>query len=93
MINIDMAGRVGGVLNHRVTVATGTFAWPMLLVFACLPQLPRLFGVFSAPKPTEAPASYPEGIWPLRFSANAFRHTRRFTSLFLLGMILDTLMT
>ncbi|PLW86183.1 hypothetical protein C0029_07010 [Halioglobus japonicus] len=65
----------------------------MLLVFACLPQLPRLFGVFSAPKPTEAPASYPEGIWPLRFSANAFRHTRRFTSLFLLGMILDTLMT
>ncbi|TCZ46515.1 prenyltransferase, partial [Roseicella aquatilis] len=31
-------------------------------------------------------------IWPLWFSAFAFRHTRQFTSLFLLGLIADTLM-
>jgi hypothetical protein len=30
--------------------------------------------------------------WPLWFSAYAFRHTRRFTSLFLLSVILDTLL-
>lgn len=74
-----------------VLVVTGSFSWPLLLVFLNLPRLPRLFRVYAAPKPTAAPADYPAGIWPLWFSAHAFGHTRQFTLLFLLGVILDTL--
>ncbi|QFU77927.1 prenyltransferase [Halioglobus maricola] len=72
-------------------VVTGSFAWPLLLVLASLNSMPRLFSLYSEPKPEEPPQNYPEGIWPLWFSAQAFRHTRRFTSLFLVGVILDTL--
>ena len=67
-------------------VVAGSFAWPLLLVLASAHGLPKLFAVYGAPKPEQAPASYPDGIWPLWFSAHAFRQTRRFTSLFLLGV-------
>jgi len=73
-------------------VIAGRFGWPLLLVLAGLPLLPRLLGVFSAPKPRAAPADYPADTWPLWFAAHAFLHTRRFTSLFLLGLLLDTLL-
>jgi 1,4-dihydroxy-2-naphthoate octaprenyltransferase len=71
-------------------VLAGSFGWPLLLVLASLPDLPRLFRVFRQPKPQLPPGDYPENVWPLWFSAHAFRHTRRFTSLFLLGVVLDT---
>jgi 1,4-dihydroxy-2-naphthoate octaprenyltransferase len=74
-------------------VVAGGFGWPLLLVLAGLPLLPALFTVFGSPKPAVAPADYPPDIWPLWFSAHAFRHTRRFTSLFLAGLVLDTLLT
>jgi 1,4-dihydroxy-2-naphthoate octaprenyltransferase len=45
------------------------------------------------PKPASRPDGYPEAVWPLWFSAHAFRHTRRFTTLFLAGVVLDTLLT
>ena len=73
-------------------VAAGSFSWVLLLVLINLPKLPELFNVFRYPKPNEPPHDYPEEVWPLWFSAHAFRHTRRFTSLFLLGVILDTLL-
>ena len=76
-----------------VLVASGAFGWPLLLALASLPVLPRIFAVFRLPKPTEPPAGYPEEAWPLWFSAYAFRHTRRFTSLFLLGVIVDTVLS
>ncbi|MEZ5566913.1 MAG: hypothetical protein R3E54_00895 [Halioglobus sp.] len=72
---------------------TGAFGWPLLLVFGGLPLWPRLLQVFARPKPLLPPADYPEGIWPLWFSAHAFRHTRLFTSLFLLAVIADTLLS
>ena len=72
-------------------VAAGVFHWPLLLVLAGLPLLPRLLHVYGEPKPADAPPDYPRSIWPLWFSAHAFRHTRRFTSLFLLGLLADTL--
>ncbi|MCB1842612.1 MAG: prenyltransferase [Halioglobus sp.] len=74
-------------------VVTGAFGWPLLLVFGGLPLWPRLLQVFARPKPLLPPADYPEGIWPLWFSAHAFRHTRLFTSLFLLAVIADTLLS
>jgi 1,4-dihydroxy-2-naphthoate octaprenyltransferase len=48
--------------------------------------------VFAVPKPGAMPDGYPPEVWPLWFSAQAFRHTRQFTSLFLLGVIVDTLL-
>ena len=73
-------------------VAAGSFSWLLLLVLVNLPRLPGLFRVFSDPKPAHPPQSYPREVWPLWFSAQAFRHTRQFTSLFLVGVILDTLL-
>ncbi len=75
-----------------ILVLAGSFGWPLLLVLLNLPQLPRLFAVFRRPKPDVAPPHYPGDVWPLWFSAHAFRHTRRFTPLFLLGVVLDTLL-
>jgi 1,4-dihydroxy-2-naphthoate octaprenyltransferase len=72
-------------------VAAGSFSWALLLVLLNLPALPALFKVYQHPKPEQPPQSYPEEVWPLWFSAHAFRHTRRFTSLFLVGVVLDTL--
>lgn len=73
-------------------VAAGPFGWPLLLVLAGVPLLPGLFAVFGSPKPRDPPADYPREVWPLWFSAHAFRHTRRFTTLFLAGLVLDTLL-
>lgn len=73
-------------------VWSGSFSWPLLLVLVSLPVLPQLFAVYGKPKPAEPPADYPSGVWPLWFSAFAFQHTRRFTSLFLLGVIVDTVL-
>ena len=72
-------------------VIAGSYSWTLLLVLVNAYRLPPLFRVFSASKPDRAPDNYPDEIWPLWFSAHAFRHTRRFTSLFLLAVILDTL--
>jgi 1,4-dihydroxy-2-naphthoate octaprenyltransferase len=41
------------------------------------------------PRPAAPPAEYPPNIWPLWYAAFAFQHTRRFGSLFLLGLALD----
>ena len=72
-------------------VAAGSYSWTLLLVLANVHRIPTLFRVFSEPKPDSPPSNYPEEVWPLWFSAHAFRHTRRFTSLFLLGVVIDTL--
>jgi 1,4-dihydroxy-2-naphthoate octaprenyltransferase len=71
-------------------VLSGSFGWGLLLVFLNLPQLPALLRVFGSPKPASAPANYPPDIWPLWFSAYAFDNTRRFTSMFLAGVVLDS---
>jgi len=72
-------------------VAAGSFHWPLLLVLGGLGMAPALWRAFRQPKPASPPADYPADVWPLWFSAWAFRHTRRFTSLFLLGLLADTL--
>jgi 1,4-dihydroxy-2-naphthoate octaprenyltransferase len=75
-----------------VLVVTGSFSWALLLVLVNLPKLPDLFKVYQHPKPADRPEKYPAEAWPLWFSAYAFRHTRKFTSLFLVGVVLDTLL-
>ena len=73
-------------------VLAGSFSWALLLVLFSARSWPRLQAVFSQPKPERPPAGYPEDIWPLWFSALAFRHTRQFTTLFLTGVVLDTIL-
>ncbi|PLW81194.1 prenyltransferase [Kineobactrum sediminis] len=73
-------------------VLGGLFSWPLLLVFASTPSLVRCLTLLRAPKPTARPAEYPAKIWPLWFSAACFRHTRRFTSLFLLAVVVTILL-
>ncbi|NND66275.1 MAG: prenyltransferase [Halioglobus sp.] len=73
-------------------VLAGGFGWALLLVLANMPTLPALWQAFRAPKPAAPPDDYPADIWPLWFAALAFRHTRHFTSLFLLAVVADTLL-
>jgi len=79
-------------LLSAALVATGAFGWPLLLVFANLPKLRRIYRVYQQPKPDAEPRDYPADVWPLWFSAHAFSHTRNFTSLFLAGVVLDTVL-
>ncbi len=72
-------------------VLAGSFGWTLLLVFLNLSMLPGLLRVFQQAKPDSRPPGYAPDVWPLWFSAHAFRHTRRFTILFLVGVVLDTL--
>jgi 1,4-dihydroxy-2-naphthoate octaprenyltransferase len=73
-------------------VLAGSFGWALLLVLLNARSWPRLRAAFSQAKPERAPTDYPEDIWPLWFSAHAFRHTRQFTTLFLIGLVLDTIL-
>ena len=87
---------IGGMISAQyllclALVFTGSFHWPLLLVLLNLPRLPALLGVLGSGKPTSPPEPFPASAWPLWFSAHAFSHTRRFTSLFLIGVLIDTL--
>jgi 1,4-dihydroxy-2-naphthoate octaprenyltransferase len=73
-------------------VLVGSFGWPLLLVLLSLPSLGPLLRVLQHAKPDAPPAYYPATVWPLWFSAWCFQHTRRFTSLLLAAVILDSLL-
>ena len=68
-------------------VISGLTHWLLLIVFINLPTLRRLIEAFRAPKPAQRPDNFPEAIWPLWFSAFAFDHTRKFTTLFILALL------
>jgi 1,4-dihydroxy-2-naphthoate octaprenyltransferase len=72
-------------------VLSGSLSWLLLVVAAALPWYVRALRVYRQPRPAAPPAEYPPNIWPLWFSAFAFQHTRRFGSLFLLGLAADVL--
>lgn len=72
-------------------VLNGSFHWPLLLVFLNLSKLSATIKVFLRVKPTKRPESYPAQVWPLWYAAHAFSQTRRFTTLFLFGLLVDVL--
>ncbi len=72
-------------------VLSGYVSWLLLAVFAAAPWYVRSVRVFRHPRPKEPPPQYPPNIWPLWYAAFAFQHTRRFGSLFLLGLGADVL--
>jgi 1,4-dihydroxy-2-naphthoate octaprenyltransferase len=74
-------------------VVSGYFSPFMLVVLLALRDVPRLFAMFNHPKPAERPAEYPADAWPLWFVAGAFQHNRSFGLMFLLGLILELIVT
>jgi 1,4-dihydroxy-2-naphthoate octaprenyltransferase len=74
-------------LGCGVLAATGVLHWAVLLVLLNVPGLLRLREVYRSPKPAEPGENYPSNIWPLWFAAFAFDHNRKFTSLFVIGLL------
>jgi 1,4-dihydroxy-2-naphthoate octaprenyltransferase len=75
-------------------VALMYFTPVMLLVLVALPTLRQIFPPFLMPKPESRPEGWPEGQggWPLYFVGLAFIHNRKFGTLFMLGLLGDTLL-
>ncbi len=94
---------LGESLSRKVTVAlllaqypviawlvyTGFFHPVMLVTFASMLSLKRVFQVFSRPRPPAPPPDFPEDVWPLWFVGVAFWFTRRYSAFFLIGLVLD----
>jgi 1,4-dihydroxy-2-naphthoate octaprenyltransferase len=70
-------------------MAIGYFSLAMLIPFAAIPSLKRVWDVYKHPRPKEAPAELPDGVWPLYFVAITFWFNRRFGMLFLVGLVAD----
>ncbi|HQY69527.1 MAG TPA: prenyltransferase [Pseudomonadales bacterium] len=68
-------------------VLANEFAWTLLLVLLNVPAARKTIEVLGAPKPAERPADYPDEIWPLWFAHHAFVLNRRFSLLFLAGLL------
>ena len=73
-------------------ILIGFFGWILLIVFLALRTLIRILPMFRAPRPAEKPTDYPD-VWPNYFVAVAFVHNRTFGLWFLLGLILDLLIS
>ncbi len=74
-------------------VITGYFSPVMLLVFLSLLTFPRVYRVFSNPRPAAPPTDYPPDTWPLWYVAAAFYHNRSYGLWFLVGLILELVIT
>jgi 1,4-dihydroxy-2-naphthoate octaprenyltransferase len=73
------------------------FSWPILLVFLTPVLLKKqerqmIWSIFTHPRPLEMPAEAKE-FWPLWYVAAAMLHTRLYGGLFVLGMILQTILS
>jgi 1,4-dihydroxy-2-naphthoate octaprenyltransferase len=76
-----------GVIVYLVVI--GYFTPAMLVTLAAVPSLRRVFKTYSQPRPSEAPADLPRGVWPLWFVGVTFWYNRRFGMFFLAGLIGD----
>jgi 1,4-dihydroxy-2-naphthoate octaprenyltransferase len=83
------------VLQYVLTLAlviTGYFTVLMAAVVLAIPTFRKIWPMFSAPKPAEKPADYPD-VWPNYFVAAAFIHNRAFGVWFMLALIVDSVLT
>jgi 1,4-dihydroxy-2-naphthoate octaprenyltransferase len=80
------------VLQYALTltiVLAQYCSFTLLLVLLNLPVFMQLWRNYRLPRPEQQPPDFPQEVWPLWYAAYAFDHTRRFSGLFLLGLLLD----
>jgi 1,4-dihydroxy-2-naphthoate octaprenyltransferase len=68
-------------------VGLGTLGVWTLAVFASIPRLTQILGIFNKPRPTEPPENYP--VWPLWYVSAAFVLTRQAGALFTVGLAIN----
>ena len=71
-------------------VAIQYFHPVMLGVLLVAPSLRRIYTVYQYPRPDSPPPELPKGVWPLYYVATAFWYNRRFGSVFLVCLMIDT---
>jgi hypothetical protein len=54
------------------------------------PSLRRIYTVYQYPRPDSPPPELPKGVWPLYYVATAFWYNRRFGSIFIVCLMIDT---
>ncbi len=74
-------------------VANGTMSPALLVVFLSVPKFIKTLKVFLKPRPTSPPDGFDPAAWPLYLVAYGFIFTRLFGMLFLLGLLLDLVIT
>lgn len=74
-------------------IITGSMGWPLAIVLFAIPKYLWAVKVFSQPRPTEKPEGKKGEGWPLYLVGHAFEYNKRFGGLFLLGLILDLILT
>jgi len=74
-------------------VIAGKLTWPVLVIYLALPYLISKGRPFLKKRPETRPDTYEAEAWPLYFVRYAFEYNKRFSLLFLLGIILHVLMT
>lgn len=70
-------------------VLTDYATWWMGICFLNIPAARRTIDVFSGEKPDERPPSFRPEVWPLWYAPHAFALNKRFSGLFLLGLVLQ----
>lgn len=73
-------------------VASRYFSPALALVVFGLPALWDSITAYRHPRPAQPPKRFPPNVWPLWFVAFAFRHTRRFGLLYVVGIVLDVVL-
>jgi len=70
----------------------GFFSPLILVVLLAIPTFVNIiWPMYRRPKPVEEPEEYPSDAWPLWFVASAFQYNHCFGTLFLGGLLLDTI--
>ena len=78
-------------LSVGYLVFIGFFSPILLVVLFALPMFFKVLPMFRAPRPAEKPVDYPD-YWPNYFVGSAFVHNRRFGTLYLVGLILESIL-
>jgi 1,4-dihydroxy-2-naphthoate polyprenyltransferase len=74
-------------------VIDGKLTWPVLVIVLAIPYLLKKGRPFLKKRPETKPDEYEAEAWPLYFVRYAFEYNKRFSLLFLLGIILHVVLT
>ncbi|MFH1073977.1 MAG: prenyltransferase [Candidatus Firestonebacteria bacterium] len=84
------------LLQYLIVIAlviAGVFHPVLLITLIALKTFYGLFKAYSKELPEEKPEGYRSDIWPLWFVAFAFDHNKKFGGLFLLGLIVQLILS